>query len=529
MGKTALLSVYDKTGIVDFARELNARGYRILSSGGTFKTLSESGITNLQEVAEYTGTPEMPGGLVKTLNPKIHAGILADRNNIAHMEYLEKIGAETIDIVACNLYPFEEIAKKIPKSKHKDSVHPDITSNIDIGGPTMIRAAAKNCQYVYVAASPDDYQHILAGLDNESDPKELMNNLSAKAFALTSFYDSLISNYKNYEKFPSIKTIPMKKVENAEIRYGENPHQEAALYINSSDECKSAAMNSKQLQGKKLSYNNYLDLDAAWRFIQEYADDMDKPMCNIVKHNNTCGAAIGKTLVDAYQKSFACDRPSAFGGIMSFNKFVDADTAYAIVKENKHFVECIIAPGYTDEALRIFEKKADLRILEQALPYVMPSGLAYKGIDGGILAQDRNAVLYSGLETVSETFPSYEQLGALIFAMRACKHTKSNAIILARGTQVVGVGTGQQSRIDSLEIATRRMEKMNPDDMDESAPLVMASDAFFPFPDCVEYFAKHGGGAVIWPGGSKNDDDSIKMANEHQIAMVMSKIRHFTH
>ena len=522
----ALISVYDKEGIVGLARELVGTGWEIISSGGTAKVLRDDGLP-VKDVSEYTGAPEMMDGRVKTLHPAIHAGILADRGDISHMDDLEGAGFRKIDLVVCNLYPFEKVAAGIPKP-HDRNIAKEIIENIDIGGPTMLRAAAKNYKHVLVATDPNDYELILEGLETEGFSMRTRLELAARAIAHTAYYDSLIADYLNYEKFPLVKTIPMVKT-NADLRYGENPHQKAALYFNALEKSPSAAMMAQKLHGKDLSYNNFLDLDAAQKFIHEYSTD--KSICTIIKHNNTCGAAIATTQLEAYRKSFAADPLSAFGGIMAFNNPVDADTAYEIVTKNKHFIECIIAPGFSDAAFEILSSQQNLRLLRQTHLYEVPAGLAYKMIDGGVLAQDKNTGLYDTKELMTKSAVSDEEMRSMDFAMRACKMTKSNGIILARGTQIVGVGTGQQSRIDSLDIAARRMAKMAPGSFDEKAPLVMASDAFFPFSDCVEYFANIGGRAIIWPGGSKNDQASIDAANnaKNKIAMLKTGMRHFSH
>ncbi|MDR0449121.1 MAG: bifunctional phosphoribosylaminoimidazolecarboxamide formyltransferase/IMP cyclohydrolase [Rickettsiales bacterium] len=544
---TALISVYDKTGVVEFARELYRLGYDILSSGGTYAVLKEAQIP-CKEVSEYTGVPESPDGLVKTINPKIEFGIMANPNDPEHVKYLNKIKARKIDLVCCNFYPAEDALSKVSAlADGNEKADPSIIKNWDIGGPLMARAAAKKHEYCLPVVDPADYDETLEAIRNEQlgkgeIPYSFRRALAAKVVAETSYYDGLIADYMEPEKFPAKKTIPLKKVD-TEIRYAENPHQKGALYHNAIDGGKGLAINAKQLHGKALSYNNYLDLDAAKKFIEEFASD--RPMCNIAKHNNTCGAAIGDTLLEAYQKAFVCDPLSAFGGIMSFNKMVDVETAKEIVYVNKHFVECIIAPGYSAGALQVLKTKKDLRLVEQPAAYEIPSNIIFKAIDGGMLAQERDTKLYDQLEIVSKRRPTPDEMEAMLFAWRACKPTKSNGIIVGRGQQLVGVGTGQQSRIDSLEIAIKRMMKMQGSRggvarkliklatkihlMAPEAPLVMASDAFFPFPDCVEVFAEYGGSAVIWTGGSMNDPKVVKAADKRGIAMVKTHTRHFAH
>jgi phosphoribosylaminoimidazolecarboxamide formyltransferase/IMP cyclohydrolase len=513
----ALLSVSNKDGILEFAKELESLGYDIISSGGTAKTLKENKI-NCTEIAEVTGFPEILDGRVKTLNPKIHGGILAVRDNPAHMDELKKHDITAIDIVACNLYPFEETSNKIPKPENK-KIAVDIIENIDIGGVTLLRAAAKNYKDVIVTTSPQDYAMIIESLKNKKVDEEFKLSLAAKAFRHTAHYDALISNYLTYEQFPSESAIPLKKA--ASLRYGENPHQKACLYSSPNDTNKADIISAKQIHGKELSYNNYLDLEAAWRLVHEFSNTA----CAIIKHNNPCGCAEGSDVLDAYLKAYACDPLSAFGGIIAFNKPVDEKAAAELAKL---FVECIISPSFSDAALKILTEKKNIRLLVQPAPFTKSvNPMEYRIISGGMLAQDRDNDLTADLKTATKRTPTKEEAASLEFAWKIAKHVKSNAIVLVRGFQTVGVGAGQMSRIDSLKIALEKMKEVK-HNLD-SAPLVLASDAFFPFPDVVEASAKAGVSAIIQPGGSIKDDLSINAADNLNIAMLFTGMRHFKH
>ena len=515
---TALLSVCDKTGIVEFAKELKSLGYDIISSGGTAKKLKENSI-ECKEISDITGFPEMLDGRVKTLNPKIHGGILARRDIPKHMEELKKLGINTIDIVAVNLYPFEETAKKIAKPADKN-ISQDIIENIDIGGVTLIRAAAKNYKDVLIVCSPTDYSVIIENLKNKTVNNDLRLKLAGTAFRHTAYYDSLISNYLSYEGFPAQQAIPLKKL--ASLRYGENPHQRAALYSFGNEENSCAAISAKQLHGKELSYNNYLDLEASWRLVHEF----DNPACAIIKHNNPCGCAEGTDVKDAYLKALACDPVSAFGGILAFNMVVDKAVAEEIAKL---FVECVIAPDYCQDALDVLMTKKNIRILRQPNQYVKKPSTEYRMMADGMLVQDRDEQLLNETKTITKREPTKEEKESLEFAWKICKHVKSNAIILVRGKQTVGVGAGQMSRIDSLNIAIKKMKEAKFEIDETKYPLVLASDAFFPFPDVVEGAAKENVTAIIQPGGSIRDNLSIDLANEKNIAMIFTSMRHFKH
>ena len=516
---TALLSVSDKNGVVEFAKELKSLGWDIISSGGTAKTLKDNKI-ECTEISEVTGFPEILDGRVKTLNPKIHGGILAVRGKKEHVEELKKHEIGAIDIVAVNLYPFEETINKIPKPQDK-KINQDVIENIDIGGVALLRAAAKNFKDVMVICDGDDYKTVIENIKNKSVNEELKLMLAAKAFRHTAYYDSLISNYLTYEKFPSRASIPLKKL--SAMRYGENPHQEAALYGSGAEQNKPVVISSKQLHGKELSYNNCLDLEAAWRLVHEFT----APACAIIKHNNPCGCAEGTGIKDAYLKALACDPASAFGGIIAFNKPVEEDAAQELAKL---FVECVIAPDYSKAALDMLMQKKNIRLLKQEIPYKEEkNAMEYRMMSYGMLAQDRDNSLSAEIKDMTARKPTKAESEALDFAWKVCKHVKSNAIILARGRQTVGIGAGQMSRIDSLQIALNKMKEAVTGIDEDTYSLVLASDAFFPFPDVVETSAKAGVTAIVQPGGSIKDQDSINAANENGIAMIATGMRHFKH
>jgi phosphoribosylaminoimidazolecarboxamide formyltransferase/IMP cyclohydrolase len=511
---TALISVSDKTGIIDFARELKNLGWDIISTGGTAKILNENSIDS-KEISEVTGFPEILDGRVKTLNPKIHGAILAIRGNEEHIKQLQKHEIVSIDMVVVNLYPFEEIINKIPKPGDK-KIAQDVIENIDIGGVALLRAAAKNYKDVIVICNSKDYLFVVDSLKNKSVNEEFKLNLAAKAFRHTAYYDSFISNYLTYEKFPTQAAIPLKKL--SVLRYGENPHQEAALYSTYTE-----ANRAKQLHGKELSYNNYLDLESAWELVHEF----DTPACVIIKHNNPCGCAQSSDIKDAYLKALSCDPVSAFGGILAFNKPVREDTAQEI---SKLFVECVIAPEYSKEALDILTHKKNIRLLTQELPYKKDKNIIeYRTMSYGMLAQDKNILLSSEIKQMTKRSPTKEESDALFFAWKVAKHVKSNAIVLAKGKQTVGIGAGQMSRIDSLKIAIEKMKEVKRTLDEKNFPLVLASDAFFPFADVVQEAAKFGVTAIIQSGGSIRDEDSIKAADERSMTMVATGIRHFKH
>jgi len=512
--RRALLSVTDKTGMIDFARALASMGVEILSTGGTFRLLKDAGVMKLQEVAEATGVPEMLDGRVKTLHPAIAGGILAVRSNAGHMRSLADHGIQPIDLVAVNLYDFAKVAAK------EDAPLDELIENIDIGGPTMIRAAAKNWRHVAVVVSPNDYAAIAEELRVHGG--ELSDDtrwrLAKQAFALTAAYDRAISA-RLAEIPPTGEALPpsllpvtldLRAPRRLALRYGENPHQSAALYASGEN----GIAGARQLQGKELSYNNLVDLDAAWQLIGEF----DQPAAAIVKHTNPCGCAEGASLAASYQRAFEADPVSAYGGVLAFNRDVDAATAAQIAQT---FIEAVAAPDYSPEARRLLETRRNLRLL-RVVP--APADLVVKSISGGYLAQtpDVHTFRREDAQVKTERAPTGEEWAALEFAWRVSKHVKSNAIVYARAGQTVSVGAGQMSRVDSVKIGA----------MKAILPLqgtVLASDAFFPFADGVEEAARHGITAVIQPGGSLRDEEVIAAANRLGLAMVFTGVRHFRH
>lgn len=514
--RRALISVSDKAGILDFARELKKLGVEILSTGGTAKLLRENNIP-VQEVSDYTGFPEMLDGRVKTLHPKIHAGLLALRENNEHMETLKKHDIGLIDMVVVNLYPFEKTVQKPGVSIH------EAIENIDIGGPSMLRSAAKNHQSVAVICNPGRYTQVIEELKENIGAlsEALMRELGAEVFAHTSRYDAAINNYlsghyklqKESAGFPHDLTLCFEKIQ--ELRYGENPHQKAALYREKGRT--SGIINAKQLQGKELSFNNILDLNAAFELVKEFRN----PAAVIVKHNNPCGAAEDKALDKAYFEAWKCDKLSAFGGIVALNRRMDLKTANAVLKSG--FLECVIAPGFDKEALESFKERRNLRLLESYdLEPIKEAD--FKRVSGGLLLQDKDldTLNMNELKVVTKKKPTKSEIESLVFAWKVAKHVKSNAIILCRGTRTIGIGAGQMSRVDSVFISTRKAGKL-------AAGSVMASDAFFPKEDAIQLAAKYKIKAIIQPGGSIADESIIMMADKHKIAMVLTGIRHFKH
>lgn len=518
----ALISVYDKTGIVEFARELAALGVEIVSTGGTARLFRDFGIP-VRDVADLTGWPEMLGGRVKTLHPKVHGGILFQRAKPGDRREADDHGIVPIDLVVVNLYPFSPTAAKPGVTAG------ELIETIDIGGPAMMRSAAKNFQSVAVVTDPEDYAVIAAELrTNRELSLSTKLNLARKAYARTARYDGEIATELERlaangdvtigarEKLPQRIHISLERKQT--MRYGENPHQHAALYVPAGHPVASLA-GAKQLQGKELSYNNLVDLDAAWNLVTEF----QRPGVAIVKHNNPCGAAERESLLDAYLKGLACDPVSAFGGVLAFNRTLDAATAEEVAKL---FVECIVAPGYEEAALQKFASKKNLRLLE--MPHeAAPEELEVKRISGGVLVQDadRRELSESDLKVVTERAPTPEELRALLFGWKVCKHVKSNAIVFACDGYTVGVGAGQMSRVDAVKIA---VIKAGAAGLSLSGSVV-ASDAFFPFPDGVEEAGEAGATAVIQPGGSVRDSDVIAAANKLGMAMVFSGVRHFRH
>ncbi|MDR2709573.1 MAG: bifunctional phosphoribosylaminoimidazolecarboxamide formyltransferase/IMP cyclohydrolase [Elusimicrobiota bacterium] len=516
MSKTALISVSDKTGIVDFAKGLIDLGWEIISSGGTAKTLKQHGL-HCRQVSDVTGFPEILDGRVKTLNPKVHGAILAVRQNANHQAELKKHSINPIDMVVVNLYPFEQVVSKIPQSQDKN-ISDEVIENIDIGGAALLRAAAKNFRDVLVICDIDDYKIVLEKLKSGQVDSNFRLSLCAKAFGHTAYYDAIISNYLTCEKFPKQSAIAIKKV--LQLRYGENPHQQAALYLSNADLGNSSVVEAKQIHGKELSYNNYLDIEAAWMLVNEFSHNA----CAIIKHNNPCGCAIDASQEDAFLLARQCDPTSAFGGVIAFNKEVTKETAVHI---KDMFIECIIAPKFSLQALDILKEKKNLRLLEQPKIYKKVEQMQYKTLTNGMLVQEGDNQLFASLIKATVNDVNKEVKRSLEFAWKVVKHVKSNAIVLARGFQTVGIGAGQMSRIDAFHIAVKKMREIK--DLASKEPLILASDAFFPFGDVVEAAAEIGVAAIIWPSGSIRDGDSIDAANAHNIAMFATNMRHFKH
>jgi phosphoribosylaminoimidazolecarboxamide formyltransferase/IMP cyclohydrolase len=514
--RRALVSVSDKSGIVDFARGLAACGFSILSTGGTASLLSREGIA-VTEVSSYTGFPEMLDGRVKTLHPRIHAGLLARGDDPEHVSALAQAGIDPIELVVVNLYPFQATVARASCTLE------EAVENIDIGGPTMLRAAAKNYGSVTAVVDPADYPLVLQQLRTGSISADTRFALARKVFAHTAAYDAAVANYLTSldaagkrAEYPEVLTLQFRKLQ--DLRYGENPHQSAALYRDPQPVAGGLA-SYRQVQGKELSYNNIADADAAW----ECAKQFDEPACVIVKHANPCGVAIGATLQAAYERALATDPVSAFGGILAFNRDLDLAAAQAL---GKQFAEVIIAPQITPDALRVLGTKANLRVLEVALAREVQAH-DYKRIGGGLLVQraDGRMVERSELRVVTRKQPSDAQWADLAFAWRVAKFVKSNAIVFCRGGATLGVGAGQMSRVDSVRIAALKAQGAGL----SLAGAAVASDAFFPFRDGLDALAEAGAAAVIQPGGSVRDDEVIAAADERGVAMVFTGVRHFRH
>ena len=498
--RRALLSVTDKSRVAAFAAGLHELGVELLSTGGTAALIRQSGIPVL-DVSDATGFPEMLDGRVKTIHPKIAGGVLAIRDNPEHMRAVREHGIELIDMVVVNLYDFAKVAARL------DAPLEELIENIDIGGPTMIRAAAKNYQDVAVVVSPTDYDSILEELTagNGRLSRETTWKLALKAFATTADYDRAVSR-----RLSESTDLDLRLPKVMDLRYGENPHQSAALYSYGNG----GVAGAKQLHGKELSYNNLVDLDAAWLLVQEF----DRPAAAIIKHTNPCGCAEQDNLAEAYRKAFEADPVSAFGGVLAFNRPLDEGTATEVAKT---FIEAIAAPGYSDAALSILQAKKNLRLLEIAST---PRDPVIKSISGGILTQtpDTHRLHRSEARVVTQRQPTDEEWTALEFAWKVCKHVKSNAILYANAGQAVSAGAGQMSRVDSVKVGAMKAVL-------SLTGTVVASDAFFPFPDGLEEAAKHGVAAFIQPGGSVRDADVIAVADRLGVAMVFTGIRHFRH
>lgn len=518
--RLALLSVSDKSGLVEFARRIAAAGFELISTGGTAQALRQTGLP-VRDVSDLTGFPEMLEGRVKTLHPKVHGGLLGRRDKAEHRQQMAEHGIAPIDLVVINLYPFERTAAR------PGVAFEDLIENIDIGGPSMVRSAAKNFDAVAVVTSPEDYDRVAGEIEVHGAVLPATRwELARKAFARTAAYDATIASTlervtgepghlelpASAEPFPQHLRLQYEKKQ--DLRYGENPHQKAAVY--SDPNFSGGIAHGEVLQGKELSFNNLVDLEACWDLVQEF----EHPAVAIIKHTNPCGCAEGATVVEAYQKALAADPVSAFGSVIGINREVDEAAAKEL---SKLFVECIAAPGYSAAALAVFAAKKNLRLLK------VPgdsrnAGPVMKTISGGLLMQDRDlhGIKAEELKVVTERAPSEEELRGLLFGWKVCKHVKSNAIVFARDGQTVSVGAGQMSRIDSVKLAATKAQL-------PLAGAVLASDAFFPFADNIEEAAKHGITAVIQPGGSVRDEESIAACNRHGIAMVFTGVRHFRH
>ena len=512
----ALISVSDKTGVVEFARYLASRNVKILSTGGTAKLLAENGI-KVVEVGDYTGFPEMMDGRVKTLHPRVHGGILARRDLAHHLEAMKQHDIPAIDMVVVNLYPFAATIAKI------DVTLEDAIENIDIGGPAMVRASAKNYPFVAIVTESGDYQKLMVEMKAQDGAlsHDTRFALAKKAFAHTAEYDGMISTWlssldqdNNRRLFPDQLHLTFSKAQ--DMRYGENPHQDAAFYVEKHPAAGTLA-HFHQLQGKELSYNNIADADAAWQCCRAF----DVPACVIVKHANPCGVAIAEKTLTAYQRALETDPTSAFGGIIAFNREIDGATAEAVAKQ---FVEVVLAPLFSVEARRVFAAKQNVRLLEIPLAPSLKD-VDMKRVGGGLLVQSSDDFDVAQLKVVSKRKPTAEEMNDLLFAFRVAKFVKSNAIVFCRYGMTLGVGAGQMSRVDSTRIAAIKAQHAGL----SLTGSVAASDAFFPFRDGLDVIAEAGATAVIQPGGSMRDDDVVKAADEHGIAMVVTGMRHFRH
>jgi phosphoribosylaminoimidazolecarboxamide formyltransferase / IMP cyclohydrolase len=522
--RRALLSVSDKAGLVDLARVLTQYGVELISTGGTRKTLAEAGLP-VRDISDVTGFPEILDGRVKTLHPRVHGGILAIRDNPEHQAILQKQGIAPIDLVVCNLYPFEATVAKC-------AGHEEVVENIDIGGPSMVRSAAKNYHDVAIITDPSQYGGIIEELTTNKGALTLptRERLAAAAFARTAAYDLAISSYFSSRQ-PSAEEWPARLdlsfARKSELRYGENPHQKAGFYTEPGAR-HACVSNAEMLHGKELSYNNILDLDSAFNMVREFST----PAAVVIKHNNPCGAAVGETLAEAFQKAYHGDPLSAFGGVLGFNRELDEATATLITEPNR-FIECVIAPGYSDAAFKLLTTrptwKKNVRILrtgpiEDGKKEPASRSLDFRRVDGGLLVQtrDRPADDFANAKVVSKRRPTDAEYADLRFAWLVAKHVKSNAIVLAKSNMVVGVGAGQMSRVDSVHMAVRKAGE-------RVKGSVLASDAFFPFRDNVDEAARAGVAAFVQPGGSMRDQESIAACDEHGVAMVFTGVRHFRH
>jgi phosphoribosylaminoimidazolecarboxamide formyltransferase/IMP cyclohydrolase len=506
--RRALISVSDKTGILDFARELTRCNVEIISTGGTAKTLRAAGIA-VRDISEITGFPEMMDGRVKTLHPRVHGGLLGIRDNAEHVAAMQEHGIEPIDLVVVNLYPFAETIRR------EGVTHEEAIEQIDIGGPAMIRSAAKNARDVAVVVSSEQYPTVIDELKENAGALSLATrkSLAQKAFEHTAQYDMMVSSYLagSGEQLPDRLSWTMNKI--ADLRYGENPHQKAALYQTTTT---GGIANAAILSGKEMSFNNYVDAEAAWQLVCEF----EQTACAIIKHTNPAGVGLGPGTAEAYRKALATDPVSAFGGIVAFNRVVDAAAAQEVTKI---FTEVVIAPDYDAAALEVLRAKKNLRVIQMDADE-QHGGVEFKQVGSGMLVQtsDDRKLDPRELNVVTTRKPTDEEMRALLFAWIVCKHTKSNAIVYARADQTVGVGAGQMSRVDSVKIGAMRAQL-------PVVGSVLASDAFFPFRDGIDEAARHGITAVIQPGGSVRDEEVIAAANEHGLAMVFTGVRHFKH
>ncbi len=522
--KTALLSVFDKTGIIELARALSARGVRLLSTGGTYKAIAAEGLA-VTDVSEVTQFPEIMDGRVKTLHPKVHGGLLAIRDDAEHQEAMKAHGIDAIDLLVVNLYPFEDV-------RAAGGDYPTTVENIDIGGPAMIRASAKNHAYVTVITDPADYAELAEQLSAGAGKTAyaFRQRMAAKAYARTAAYDAAISNW--FAEALSIDTPRHRTIGGVlkeEMRYGENPHQKAAFYV--TGEKRPGVSTAVLLQGKQLSYNNINDTDAAYELVAEFLPEKS-PACAIIKHANPCGVATGPTLLEAYKRALACDSVSAFGGIIALNQTLDAETAEEIIKL---FTEVIIAPDVTEEAKAVVARKPNLRLLSAGgLPDARAAGITAKTVSGGLLVQSRDNGMVEDLElkVVTKRAPTAQELEDMKFAFKVGKHVKSNAVVYAKDGQTAGIGAGQMSRVDSARIAALKAEEAAKA-LGLAVPMThgsaVASEAFLPFADGLLSMIAAGATAVIQPGGSMRDQEVIDAANEHNVAMVFTGMRHFRH
>ena len=502
--KRALISVSDKSGLVDFAKFLEANNYELISTGGTFKHLKDAGLNPIQ-IDEVTDFPEMLDGRVKTLHPKVHGGLLAVRSNEEHMKTVQEYEIGLIDMVIVNLYPFFE-------NVNKDISLDEKVEFIDIGGPSMLRSAAKNFNSVTVLTDVNDYQIVKIEMEQNGDTYiETRKKLAGKVFNLTSAYDAAISSMLLDEEYPTYLNASYKKV--SDLRYGENPHQSAAYYTSTFEN--GAMKDFEILGGKELSFNNLRDMDLCWKVVNEFKEEL---ACCAVKHSTPCGVAVGTSALETYTKTFECDPVSIFGGIIGMNYKVDAATAEEL---NKTFLEIVMATDFDDDALEILRKKKNLRIIK--IKNAVSDKQVWVKIDGGMLVQNADDQFSEDIKLMTETAPTEEQRKALLFSQRVVKYVKSNAIVVSNGVQAIGIGGGQVNRIWATQQAIERAKSKF------AGELVLASDAFFPFRDVVDFCAQEGIKAIIQPGGSMRDGDSIEAANEHKIPMLFTGMRHFLH